>query len=34
MAFITSKEETNKELSLKLYKEGLITTPGILFKVF
>jgi hypothetical protein len=32
MAFITSKEEDNKELSLKLRKEGLITTPGVLFK--
>jgi len=32
MAFITSKEEDNKELSLKLYKEGLITTPSIPFK--
>ena len=32
MAFITSKEEANKKLSLKLYKEGLITTPSILFK--
>jgi hypothetical protein len=34
MAFITSKEEADKELSLKLYKEGLITTPSILFEVF
>ena len=34
MAFITNKEEVNKELSLKLYKKGLITTPSILFKVF
>ena len=34
MAFIISKEEANKELSLKLCKEGLITTPGILFKAF
>jgi hypothetical protein len=32
MAFITSKKETNKELSLKLYKEGLITTLNILFE--
>ena len=32
MAFITSKKEANKELSLKLYEEGLITTPGIPFK--
>jgi hypothetical protein len=32
MAFITSKEEADKELSLKLRKEGLITTPSILFK--
>jgi len=32
MAFITSKEEANKELFLKLYKEGLITILGALFK--
>ena len=34
MAFITNKEEADKELSLKLYKEGLITTFNILFKAF
>ena len=34
MAFITSKKEVNKELSLKLRKEGLITTSSIPFKVF
>jgi hypothetical protein len=32
MAFITNKEEADKKLSLKLYKEGLITTFNILFK--
>jgi len=32
MAFITNKEEANKELSLKLCKEGLITTPSALFE--
>ena len=34
MVFITNKEEADKELSLKLYKEGLITTFSTLFKVF
>ena len=32
MVFITSKEEANKELSLKLRKKGLITTPSAPFK--
>ena len=32
MAFITSKEQTNITLTLKLWKEGKITTPKILFE--
>ena len=32
MAFITSKEKANKELSLKVRKKGLITTFNTLFK--
>ena len=34
MAFVTNKEEANKELSLKLSKEGLIITSSTLFKAF
>ena len=33
MAFISNKKEAKKELSLKLRKEGLITTFNIPFKV-
>ena len=32
MAFIISKEQTNIVLTLKLQKEGKITTPKVLFK--
>ena len=32
MAFITSKEQINIVLILKLQKEGKITTPKILFE--
>jgi len=32
MAFITSKEQANIALTLKLRKEGKITTPGAPFK--
>jgi len=32
MAFITSKEQANIALILKLQKEGKITTPKALFK--
>ena len=32
MAFITSKEQANIALTLKLWKEGKITTPRALFK--
>ena len=32
MAFIANKEQADKELSLKLRKEGIITTLGLLFK--
>ena len=32
MAFITSKEQANMVLILKLQKEGKITTPKVLFK--
>src|SRR6266567_8391576 len=32
MTFITYKKQANIELSLKLQKDGVITTPGGLFK--
>jgi hypothetical protein len=32
MAFLTHKEQGDWDLSLKLRKEGVITTPGALFK--
>ena len=32
IAFITSKEQINIVLTLKLQKEGKITTPRVLFK--
>src|SRR5438309_7941638 len=32
MAFIIYKEQANIKLSLKLRKEGVITTPGALFE--
>jgi hypothetical protein len=32
-SFIKSKKESDLQLVLKLYKEGLITTPGSLFEV-
>jgi hypothetical protein len=32
-SFMTSKEESDFQLVLKLRKEGLITTPGFLFEV-
>jgi hypothetical protein len=32
MAFITSKEQADIELSIKLQQEGIITTPGKPFK--
>ena len=32
MAFITSKEQANIVLILKLWKKGKITTPKVLFK--
>ena len=32
MAFITSKEQMDIILTLKLWKEGKITTPIVLFK--
>ena len=32
IAFITSKEQANLELALKLRKQGKITTPSLLFK--
>jgi hypothetical protein len=32
ITFITSKEQANIVLALKLRKEGKITTPGVLFK--
>ena len=32
MAFIANKEQADKELSLKLRKEGIITTLGLLFE--
>ena len=32
MAFITSKEQADMALTLKLRKEGKITTPKVLFK--
>ena len=32
IAFITNKEQANIVLILKLWKEGKITTPKILFK--
>ena len=32
IAFITSKEQANIALALKLRKEGIITTPRVLFK--
>ena len=32
MAFITSKEQIDMVLILKLWKEGKITTPKVLFE--
>jgi hypothetical protein len=32
-SFMTSKEKSDLQLVLKLYKKGLITTPGSLFEV-
>jgi hypothetical protein len=32
MAFMTNKEQADIELSVKLRKEGTITTPGLLFE--
>jgi hypothetical protein len=32
MAFMTNKEQTDMELSVKLKEEGTITTPGLPFE--